>query len=238
MNGYAYDESNRRRWWLIAGAALAAVALLAVGFGAGRVSVPSGSGSATQTVRVQSGPGPTHVVNGVPVGYAHTQAGAVAAATNYLETFNGPLALQPDKYRAAVNEMAAPDARVKLTALANNNMTGQQNLISYAAQGRTVIDRLVPLAYSVSRYNDSSVQISIWAETFIAVDSVLPLRDGWTTTTLTCDWVNDDWRLSDFPVSPGPESFGPVPIPIQAPGQGTALPPQLGTYRSYQLSAT
>ena len=71
----------------------------------------------SQVVNEQSGPGPTHVVNGVPVGYAHTQAGAVAAATNYLVTFNGPLVTQPDKYRAAVDEMALPDVRNTLTSL-------------------------------------------------------------------------------------------------------------------------
>ncbi len=88
MNGYAYDESGRRRWLLVAGAVLAIGALLAVSFIVGRVSAPSGGGRA-QVVNAQGGPGPTHVVNGVPVGYAHTQAGAVAAATNYLETFMG-----------------------------------------------------------------------------------------------------------------------------------------------------
>lgn len=236
MNRYVYDENGRRHWVLVAGAVLAIVALLAVSFIAGRTTAPSPGGRA-QVVNVQSGPGPTHVVNGVPVGYAHTQAGAVAAGTNYLMVFNGPLVTQPDKYRAAVDTMSAPAARYRLMSLANNNMTGQQNLISYAAQGRTVVDRLVPLAYSVARYSDGNVQLSIWAATFVGVDGVLPLRDGWTTTTLTCAWVDGDWRLLDFP-TPGPESFGPVPLQVQAASQSTALPSQLIGYRSYQLNGT
>jgi hypothetical protein len=117
-------------------------------------------------------------------------------------------------------------------------MADQQYLISYAAQGRTVVDRLVPLAYHVDRYSDSSAQMSIWAASFIGVDGVLPLRDGWTTTTFTCEWANGDWKLSDIPASPGPEAFGPVPIPVQAPGQNTVLPQQLTGYRSYRLDAT
>jgi hypothetical protein len=136
--------------------------------------------------------------------------------------------------------MAAPDAHDKLMHLAEQAMsgTGQQNLMSYAAQGHTVVDRLVPLSFRPLNYTDSRAQVSIWAETLVAADSVLPLRDAWTTTTVTCEWANGDWKLSDIPASAGPDSsFGPVPNPIQAPVQGSSLPAQLINYRSYQPDA-
>jgi hypothetical protein len=239
MNGYANDESSRRRWALIAGAALAAVALLAVAFAVGRASAPSVGAGGTRVVNVQSGPGPTRVVNGVPVGYAHTQAGAVAAATNYLVTFSGSLVTQPDKYRAAVDQMAALDARGKLMSLANNNLIGQQNLITYAAQGRTVVDRVVPLAYKLTNYSDSGAQVSIWGETLTAVDGALALREGWATTTVSVEWTDGDWRLANIPAGPGPDaSYGPVPTPIQAPNLSVTMPSQIADYRSYHAAAT
>lgn len=237
MNRYAYDENGRRRWVLIAGAVLAIVVLLAVAFIAGRASAPSAGNGGSQAVSAQGGPGPTRVVNGVPVGYAHTQAGAVAAATNYLETFYGPLVTQPDKYRAAVDQMVAPDARENLRKLAESNLVGQQNYISYAAQGRAVVHRIVPLAYRVDLYGSDSSRVSIWSEALIAVDGAISLREGWTTTSVTNEWAAGDWKLSFIPATTGPEGFGPVPSVLQAPSQSLTLPDQLVGYRSYVANA-
>lgn len=237
MNTHAYDENGRWRRVLVVGAVLAIAALLAAAFITGRTTAPSSAGRA-QVVNVQSGPGPTRVVNGVPVGYAHTQAGAVAAATNYLETFDGPLVTQPDKYRAAVREMTAPNARDKLMRLAETNLTGQQTYVSNAAQGRAVVHRIVPLAYRVQSYNSDSVRVSIWGEALLAVDGALSFREVWATTTVTSEWSAGDWRLADIPVAGGPDSFGPVPTTIQAATQGTTLPAQLTDYRSYRTDAT
>lgn len=235
MNGYAYDESSRRRWALIAGAAPAAVVLVAVGFAIGHVSAPSVGGRA-QVVNVQSGPGPTHVVNGVPVGYAHTQAGAVAAATNYLVVIGGPLVTQPGKYLAAIDTMAAPEARKKQESDAEKTVTGTQNatgLATYVSQGRMIVSRVVPLAYHVDRGDNNSVLVSIWAEGILAVDGVLPAKETWTTSRVTVEWTGGDWRLSDLGgIVAG--SFGPVPVAVQASNVTTTLPPQLSQYRSYQ----
>jgi hypothetical protein len=173
-----------------------------------------------------------------PVGYAHTQAGAVAAATNYLETFYGPLVTKPDSYRAAVNEMTAPDARDSLNKLAEANLTGQQNYITYAAQGRTVVHRVVPLAYRIETYNSGSAHVSIWSEELIAVDGVISFREGWTTTDVTDEWAAGDWKLSNLPTTAGPAAFGPVPTTLQAPTQTTTLPDQLVGYRSYTANVT
>jgi hypothetical protein len=236
MNGYAYDEGSRRRWALVAGAALAAVALLAVGFGVGRASAPSAGAGGARVVNVQSGPGPTHVVNGVPVGYAHTEAGAVAAATNYLMVIGGPLDTQPDKYRAAIRTLSAPEARQKQLSDAEKTLTGIQDatgLATYRSQGRAVAERAVPLAYHVDSDNGDTVHVSIWAESFTAVDGVLPMRETWTTSRVTVEWTGGDWRLSDLG-APTADSFGPVPVVVQASNVTTSLPPQLGEYRSYQ----
>jgi hypothetical protein len=162
----------------------------------------------------------------------------VAAATNYLETFYGPLVTQPDKYRAAVDEMVAPDARNNLKIVAEANLTGQQTYISYAAQGRAVVHRVVPLAYRVDSYGSGSARISIWAEALLAVDGALSIREVWTTTPVTNEWSGDDWRLSNIPATAGPDAFGPVPTAIQAPSQSTTLPAQMSDYRSYQADAT
>jgi hypothetical protein len=235
VNRYAYDENGGRRWILVAGAVLAIAALLAVGFIAGRSSAPS-SGGRAQVVNVQSGPGPTHVVNGVPVGYAHTQAGAVAAATNFLMVVDGSLITQPAKYRAAIDTLSAPEAKAKQESDAEKALTGFQNatgFATYASQGRTVVDRVAPLAYHVDSDDGRTVQVSIWAEGILAVDGVLPLKETWSTSRVTVEWTGNDWRMSSLG-GPVADSFGPVPTVVQAASTSTSLPAQLVQYRSYQ----
>jgi hypothetical protein len=106
-----YDEGGRRPWGKVAGFALVGLLLLAGGIGIGRWSAGSGSaGSRSGSSGQQSGPGPTRTENGVPVGYAHTPDGAVAAATNFLAVQDGPLITRPDQYRSAIDTLAAPES--------------------------------------------------------------------------------------------------------------------------------
>jgi hypothetical protein len=241
MNGYGYAD-GRRRWALAGIAALAALVLLVVGFSAGRASVP---GVRPGTVNDYAGPGPngpgpTRTVNGVPLGYAHTQAGAVAAATNFLMVVDGPLVTQPDKYRKAIDTLAAPEARSQQLSDAETTMTVLQQgagMLAYAQQGRQVIFRAVPLAYHVDQYADSGTRVSIWAESITAADGALSLRETWTTSMVTVTWTGVDWRLARIE-PPSASSEGPVPLTNQAPLLNRDLPAQLKSYRSYGYGAT
>jgi hypothetical protein len=238
MDRYDDDINRRSRWLKIGGGALAGVVLLAAGFGVGRLSAPvAGSGGQQHaSVSGQSGPGPTRVENGVPVGYAHTPEGAVAAATNYLTVVDGQLITQPDKYRAAIDALAAPASQPSLRRNAEKDMKVLQDgvgLLSYAQQGRQVIFRAMPLAYHVDRYDGRESQVSIWAEGFIGVDGALSVRESWTTSSVTVSWTGTDWKLVSI-APPTAASQGPAPMTGQPQVQTADLPTQLKTYRSYQ----
>jgi len=234
MDEYGYDE--RRRWIRLAGILMLTLMVAAAAFAVGRLSAPSSEPAQRATTTAQSGPGPTRVVNGVPVGYAHTQDGAVAAATNFLMVMGGPLVTQPDKYLSAIDTLAAPEARSKLHGDANRIVAGLQNgsgLVTYAQQGRAVIYRQSPLAYHIDAFNDGTAKVSIWSEGFVAVDGLLPLRETWSTSQISVAWSGDDWKAASFQ---GPtDTPGPVPTTIQPSSQGVSLPPQLSTYRSYRI---
>jgi hypothetical protein len=233
MDGYEYDDIRQPRWLLIGAAVLAGGVLLAAGFGAGRASAPNAGPARGSAASGEAGPGPTHVVNGVPVGYAHTEAGAVAAATNFLLVVDGPLVTQPDRFRSAIDTLAAPEAREKQRKDAETSMTGLQYLITYAQQGRRVVFRTTPLAYHVDSYTSEAARVSIWAEGLVAVDGAISLRELWATTTLTVRWSDGDWRLTSI-AAPTSASYGPAPTITQPSTETVALPPQLADYRSYQ----
>jgi hypothetical protein len=50
----------------------------------------------------------------VPVGWAYSQAGAIAAATNYTAVLSSELLFDSAKRRLAVDTIAAPEARGQL----------------------------------------------------------------------------------------------------------------------------
>src|SRR5579859_1626921 len=105
-HGSRYGGGLSPKVLAIALAAIVGLVMLGLGFYAGRASAPA---ARPATAAPASGPGPTRVENGVPVGYAHTSEGAVAAATNFLEVRLGPMMFSPDQYRAAMDTMAAPE---------------------------------------------------------------------------------------------------------------------------------
>jgi pantoate kinase len=81
--------------------ALIPVAVIAMALVSGLIL---GRATATQTVVVRTvplAPGSTRVESGVPVGYGHSQAGAIAAATVYAVSLNGPMLLDLRALRAA-----------------------------------------------------------------------------------------------------------------------------------------
>src|SRR2546430_5890786 len=158
--GYDADEQRRSRWMTIGALVAGAAVLTGAAFGVGRWTAPAAAGGG-QRVTVSGpagGPGPTRVENGVPVGYAHTQDGAVAAATTLTNVKDGQLITQPERYRSAIDVMAAPAARSTFQGLAEKEINSFQQvfgIVGYAQQGRTVVFRTVPLAYHLDKYDST-----------------------------------------------------------------------------------
>lgn len=180
-------------------------------------------------------PGATRLVNGVPAGYPHTRAGAVAAATNFVVLGASDLILDPARYRAAIAEMAAPEDRQRLVTLAEENVDAFQNqlqMVSDAAHGIAVVIRAVPLTYQLQAYTPQSATVDIWTLQLRAVDGVLAPTDLWVTETIVLEWVGGDWKMADVGDQPGPTT-----LPSMAAPQTLALPAQLRTYQEYRYAA-
>jgi hypothetical protein len=235
VNTYEYDDNRLPRWLLIAAAGVAAFVLLVAGIAIGRASAPSAATSSrASTAAGQAGPGPTRTVNGVPLGYAHTEAGAVAAATNFLMIMDGPLVAQPDRYGSVIDAMADPNAASTVRRIADANVAVSGVFAASTARGRKVVHRSVPLAYHVDIYASDRAQVSVWEEALIAIDGTLSLRETWSTTAVTVHWVDGDWKLAAT-AAPTTGSVGPAPTITQPAAQDLSLLPQLDRYRSYQI---
>lgn len=172
---------------------LATVLLLGVGCSSSRVG-PSPKPPPTRTVSGSA----TRVVNGVPVGYPHTRAGATAAATTFNSLRFSELLLEPDRYRAAIETLAAPEGMQGLLVQAEENLEaleGQYQLLAKAAQGIPVAIRSVPFTYKLESYDDAAARVRIWGSTVIAVEgSRFPVQ-VWETAVVDLTWVGQDWRM-------------------------------------------
>ena len=105
------SREPRRLGWVIPVAVITMA--LVLGLFLGRATSPA------QTVQVRTvplAPGSTRVESGVPVGYGHSQAGAVDAATAYAVALNGPMLLDLDGLRAAAGAIAVPEYRDQLVS--------------------------------------------------------------------------------------------------------------------------
>jgi hypothetical protein len=176
--------------------------------------------------------GASRMEGDVPVGYARTREGAVAAATNYSGLLAGPLILNPDRYRASERAIAAPSARARVTAEGEQAITAVNDstqAVAEARRGGHVVVRYTPIAYRVTSYDASRATVSIWGLWLVGEEDLLAPTQTWSTRNLDLEWSGGDWRLAGSGASPGP-----APQLGQQATQSPELPSQLIDFEEYQ----
>jgi hypothetical protein len=168
------------RWVPIAVAAV--VAVLGV-FALGRASVEGGSAPSAPSPRSAiPGVGPTRTVDGVPAGYAHTRAGALAAALNYIGIVGNPgVLLNPSRLRQVLGVVATP-------RLARTSMAGYERAAGRLAQSPLVhsvrshapaIAIGVPVAYRLLRASTDRLTARFWTVAVVGdIEGTDPTRSG------------------------------------------------------------
>ncbi|MBY8887263.1 hypothetical protein K7472_20805 [Streptomyces sp. PTM05] len=149
------------------------------------------------------------VLDGVPVGYAHTQAGAVEAAVNY------QIARSSAKYftdtairHKTIAAMATSGARAQL--IANDDAGMKQVLASLGISGAgadTLVARAAAMGTKADSYTDQVATVEVWMAGLIGTTSnnaPLPVSSSWTTYTLTLQWQDGDWKLASVNSVNGP----------------------------------
>ena len=223
---WAYRHPSRRLGRRVLTFATAFVAI-SLSFAIGRTSIPPAS---SPNLPAQLA-GATRMNGDVPVGYARTSAGAVAAATNYSAVLAGPLVLEPARYRAAESVIASPTAQARLTAEGEQAISAvddSTHALTQAQHGVRIVVRYTPIAYRVTAYDASRATVSIWGLWLVGEQGLLPPTETWSTRTVVLWWIGGDWKLDDGSTSPGPTP--------QAGQQATAtpeLPPQLTDFEEY-----
>jgi hypothetical protein len=167
-------------------------------------------------------------VNGVPVGWDHSEAGAVGAATNYTAALaSSELMFDAARRSAAVDTVAAPQARerlrrdledqAKLVAASFFGIDDAHKALAQIVAGK-VIFQTIPVRYRLDAYDGAHARVSIW-QTGVGgyQDSSLPPQEAWGMTTVQLQWIDKDWKETGATVTDGPvpvaDSNPPTPAP-------------------------
>lgn len=191
-----------RARWLAAG-----LAVLAIGFVAGRSSVAEeaapGASSHVDCASpddVQSRP--------AEAPSDRTLAGAVTAATAYAVALDGPALLDPATLRQVIEEVSIQDARGDLEhnlgAIADL-LADNLGLTAEAVANDRVVWRSVPAGWRVVSYDGTVATVAIWGTGVALVDGRLVAPITWRTTSVDVRWERGGWRLVDLGSEPGPE---------------------------------
>jgi hypothetical protein len=169
-----------------------------------------------------TGVGPRRVSQGVGVGYAHSQQGAVAAAANYTRALSSTLILDTARRRAAIDTLAAPDARARLQKTFDQAVASIRaglGVSGSAGDGAEVLLRATPVGWRVEHYDKGTARVAIWVTSVggsVGGSGSAPVREGWGTTTVSLRWVDGDWKQVASTTTDGPVPIADVAPPTAA----------------------
>jgi hypothetical protein len=183
---------------------------------------PGTAAAAPAEAAPATGVGPRRVTNGVGVGYAHTQQGAVAAAANYTRALSSALILDTARRRAAIDTLAAPEARARLQKSFDQAVASIRaglGVSGSAGDGAQVLLRATPVGWLVEQYGQGSARVAIWVTSVggsVGGSGSAPVREGWGTTTVSLRWVGGDWKQVASATTDGPVPIADVAPPTAA----------------------
>jgi hypothetical protein len=203
------------------------------------------SAAATTTPQAQAGEaaasrvGPREVVKGVPVGYQHSEQGAVAAAANYARVLSSTLILDQARRRAAIETLAAPETlhrQQRAFDQAVASLTKGLGAGDGSAKKATVLLRAVPVGWRLKEYTGDRATVAIWVTSVLGAlggpTNGVPVREAWGTTTVELRWVDGDWKQLR-----ATNTDGPVPIADSAtPTAASQLIPEAQQFKEFNYA--
>ena len=162
------------------------------------------------------------LVNGVPVGYPRSEAGAVQAAVNYQIARSSRAYLTDTAARLGVIDAIATVEFRETLINKDQESTGRvldalgitkKNADSLVARGAAMGTR-------TDSYSEDLATIRVWMTGLVGLteqDAPLPVSSSWTTSTLTLQWQAGDWKLAAVNSANGPtplDSRGTIPSTV------------------------
>lgn len=194
--------------------------------GARTTTGTTGSGSTSQAVAggtqgTTGGPAPS-TENGVPVGYAHTQGGAISAAVNFEMARSSASYFTDTAVRDQILSVIMAPQSLASEIAADGQATASvlSNLGLSQGQTSSLLVRSAPMGTKVDSYASGLATVEVWMAGIVGVtdhSSSLTPTASWDTYTYTLTWVNGDWKAVSISAANGPTplSNNQTPTPVQ-----------------------
>jgi len=164
------------------------------------VSSTPGAGSGLGALAPPA-PGPSRSRAGIPIGFARTEPGAVAAAGNYLTVLSRSLVPEaPWSWAQVIRALTVPPLSARAIGAGAQSARVAARL---AAAGASLYVGSWLLGYRASSYSPAGASVAVWSMG-VMTSSVGVVAPAYSTTTCTLRWAEGDWKISDAQVSPGP----------------------------------
>jgi len=196
------------------GFVLAAVAVgmliggfLSGGFGSSSAqSATEAVGPDVGDIRVGSdNAGPSDKIEGVGIGFAQSEAGAVAAATNLVLTLEQAGTADRSNAVRAYEILAADASRETLAAdMATSWDALHHGITANGPINSSLFLRTVPVGHRVTRYTDDRATVEVWTLTVVAASGMRDPLATWETASVEVVWENGDWKVWSARSSAGP----------------------------------
>lgn len=153
----------------------------------------------------------------IPTGYAHDEQGAQSAASNYSVALGSAEMFTSSARSEIVRTVYAPAAATARQGDLDQVYSDKGFLSRIglredgtAPQGMTFISRVIPVGTRVDSYADDRATVSVWYSSLFGMayeGSENPVTEAWYTNSLDLQWVDGDWKVTDFS-----QKDGPVPV--------------------------
>lgn len=172
--------------------------------------------------------GPVGVESGIPVGYARTREGAVAAAVSYVSTGQAILGMAPAEVEAAVRTMATGDASEAILADTRARLAAARAAL--AGSDTSIEYRQAALAVRVDAFSQERARVAVWNIGILSREGVAPPQAGWAISTFDLAWERNDWKVASEAIEPGP---APVTNAAVAPATSAEVRRRLVGFAAY-----
>ncbi|WP_328720794.1 hypothetical protein OHT52_15900 [Streptomyces sp. NBC_00247] len=184
-------------------------------------AVPGSSRADTAEGTAPTAPTGTDPVTGkngsIASGFAHDEQGAQSAAANYTVVLGSDQMFNSDGRHKITEAVYAPDVAASRQARIDEAYSGTAFLSSIGLNpdgtppdALTFISRSNPVGAKIERYSGDQATVAVWYSALFGLageGSKNPVSEGWYTTTYELEWVNGDWKVTDFA-----QKDGPVPV--------------------------
>ncbi|MGW1889791.1 hypothetical protein ACWCP6_05920 [Streptomyces sp. NPDC002004] len=155
--------------------------------------------------------------DGIPSGFAHDQQGAQSAAANYAVALSSTEMFDRARRHEIVNAVYAPDVAARRQGDLDSVYSGEKFLTSIglnkdgtAPSGTTFVSRVIPVGTKVKSFSGDKATVDVWYTSLFGLagdGSKNPVTESWYTTTHELQWIDGDWKVTDFQ-----QKDGPVPV--------------------------